>query len=115
LRDWQEIERFPRSSRDDVKIFDHHLLNQLKGDDHKKLCDNSKWLGNVINLKMNEEKAASKVRTVLQHILPDRLSMSLDEAQYEEQLSALALGPGGVKGMWVAYFLLYKADKVTQI
>ncbi|KAG4428516.1 hypothetical protein IFR05_016005, partial [Cadophora sp. M221] len=94
LRDWQQIECFPRSSRSEVHAFDLHLKNQLSSDEHKRLCGTSQWLGSVINLTVNEEKAASKVRSFLQGLLPDRLAMSSDKAQYEEQLTALALGTG---------------------
>ena len=96
MRDWLELQKFPRSNRLDVNAFDWHLRTQLSSEEHRKIQGTSQWLGNVINLHVNDDRTASSVRNFFQRILPHRLATSPDEAQYEDQISVLALrmGPG---------------------
>ena len=92
LRDWLEFQRFPRSERREVDAFQLHLRNNLSSDEYEKLRGTSLWEGSVINLLVDENKAASKVRIFLKMILPQRLATPSEEAQFEEHLTALSLG-----------------------
>jgi len=92
LRDWLEFQRFPRSGRQEVDAFQLHLGNNLSTEENENLRSTGLWEGSVINLIVNENNAASKVRMFLQKILPQRLALASENAQCEEHLTTLISG-----------------------